>query len=55
MQSKKNVQWTGRDEPRFQAFFSALVFARFDGGESRPTQPAVKLVVERFICRYQSI
>ena len=31
-----DVQWTGGYAPRFQAFFSALSFSRFDG-ESRLT------------------
>ena len=36
--AQHSVQWTGGYAPRFQAFFSALGFFRFDG-ESHPTPP----------------
>ena len=40
----RDVQWTGGYAPRFQAFFSALGFFRFDS-ESQPTHLPLTLTV----------
>ena len=43
-----SVQWTGGYAPRFQAFFSALGFFRFDS-ESQPTHLPLTLTVRRLL------
>jgi len=40
----RDVQWTGGYAPRFQAFFSALGFFRFDS-ESQPTHLPLTLTI----------
>jgi hypothetical protein len=42
--AQHSVQWTGGYAPRFQAFFSALGFFRFDS-ESQPTHLPLTLTV----------
>jgi hypothetical protein len=44
--AQHSVQWTGGYAPRFQAFFSALGFFRFDS-ESQPTHLPLTLTVGR--------
>jgi len=43
-----SVQWTGGYAPRFQTFFSALGFFRFDS-ESQPTHLPLTLTVIRHV------
>jgi len=44
--AQHSVQWTGGYAPRFQAFFSALGFFRFDS-ESQPTHLPLTRAVGR--------
>src|SRR6266540_1177485 len=49
--AQHSVQWTGGYAPRFQAFFSALGFFRFDS-ESQPTHLPLTLTVNCNDIRY---